>query len=156
MSIMRTRFSNYKSYADATLKEIFTEKELKGAKHLEANHLKTTLFINTGGKFKEAALPLEVQASPIFAISSFDFDKDGNKDLLLCGNIHKARLRFGKYDANFGQLLKGNGKGGFTYIPQFNSGFKLKGDVRSILNINNTLLFGLNQQPVQAYKLTAD
>jgi hypothetical protein len=155
---MRTRFNNYESYADATLNEIFTEEELKGAKHLEANYLKTGLFINTGSKFKEAALPLEVQSSPVFAVSSFDYDKDGNKDILLTGNIQKARLRFGKYSANFGMLLKGNGKGGFTYIPQLNSGFKLRGDVRSIVNINNnnTLLFGINQQPVEAYKLTAN
>ncbi len=152
MSIMRTRFNNYESYADATLTDIFTKEELKGAKHLEANYLKTALFINTGSKFKEAELPLEVQASPVFAFSSFDYDKDGNKDLLLAGNIEKARLRFGKSDANFGMLLKGNGSGKFTYIPQINSGFKLRGDVRSIVNVNNTLLFGINQQTVQAYK----
>ncbi len=31
MSIMRTRFQDYKGYADATVKEIFTPDELKGA-----------------------------------------------------------------------------------------------------------------------------
>ena len=44
MSIMRTRFQDYKSYADATLTDIFTEEELKGAGRLTANYFKTAYF----------------------------------------------------------------------------------------------------------------
>jgi hypothetical protein len=98
-------------------------------------------------------LPIHAQFSPVFTITPFDYDKDGNEDVLLCGNINHARLRFGKYDANYGMLLKGDGKGNFTYINQQQSGFNLWGDVRSVLNINNTLLFGINQQAMKAYKL---
>jgi len=61
-------------------------------------------------------------------------------------------LRFGKYDANYGVLLKGNGKGEFTYISQKESGFNIWGDVRSAVKINQTLLFGVNQQGIKAYK----
>lgn len=154
MSIMRTRFPDYKSYADASIKEVFTAEELKNVSTLRANSLKTTAFINNGkGKFKELNLPAEVQLSPVFTITPIDFDKDGNKDLLLCGNISQARLRFGKYDANYGILLKGNGKGGFSYVPQRQSGFNLKGDIRSVTTINNKLLFGINQQSLKAYQL---
>ena len=154
MSIMRTRFPDYKSYADASIKEIFTKEELKGVSRLKANCLKTTAFINNGkGKFKALNLPIEAQFSPVFTITSLDYDKDGNKDLLLCGNISQARLRFGKYDANYGTLLKGNGKGGFTYIAQQKSGFNIKGDVRSVVQTNNKLIFGISQQGMKAYSL---
>ena len=37
MSMMRTRFADYKSYADVTLKDIFSADEMKGAQHLQAN-----------------------------------------------------------------------------------------------------------------------
>ena len=47
-----------------------------------------------------------------------DYNHDGNMDLLLCGNMNQARIRFGKYDANFGMLLKGDGKGHFNYVTQ--------------------------------------
>ncbi|KAA9349987.1 VCBS repeat-containing protein [Larkinella humicola] len=152
LSIMRTRFPDYKSYADATMKDIFTEDELKGANKLEANHLKTSYFESTSqGKWQEKALPAEVQVSPVFALTAFDYDHDGKKDLLLCGNISRARLRFGKYDANYGVLLKGNGKGQFSYVPQPQSGFLLKGDVRSVLPVGNTVLIGINQVGVKAY-----
>ncbi|MCR8557771.1 VCBS repeat-containing protein [Mucilaginibacter sp. BJC16-A38] len=153
ISMMRSRFPDYKSYADATINEIFTPQEMQGAKHLSANILSTVLFISDGhGKLHQAALPLQAQYSPVFTITTLDYDGDGNDDLLLCGNMNHARIHFGKYDANYGILLKGDGKGKFTYVDQQRSGFKLTGDVRSVLNINNTLLFGINGQGVSAYK----
>jgi hypothetical protein len=153
MSIMRTRFQDYKSYAEATLTDIFSKEELEGASHLKSNFLKTAYFESSAsGKFTEKALPLEVQSSPVFTITALDYDQDGKKDLLFCGNSNKARLRFGKYDANYGILLKGDGKGDFSYIPQSRSGFALKGDVRSVVSLGNTLLFGINQQEIKAYK----
>jgi hypothetical protein len=153
VSLMRARFVDYKSYADASLQQIFLEEELKDAQKLQANYLATAYFEGgANGKFVEKQLPVQAQYSPIFAITSFDYDKDGNNDLLLCGNINRARLRFGKYDANYGVLLKNDGKGSFTYVNQQQSGLSLRGDVRSIISINNTLLFGINQQPLKAYK----
>ena len=135
------------------MNEIFTPEELKDAKTLKATSLQTTYFESgANGKFTEKQLPLEVQISPVYTITSLDYDQDGKKDLLLCGNVSKSRLRFGKYDANSGVLLKGDGKGKFTYIPQSKSGFGLKGDVRSVLPVGNKLLFGINQQSVQAYQ----
>jgi hypothetical protein len=153
ISMMRSRFPDYKSYADASLTDIFTTLELKDAGHLVANNLATTYFLSdTKGKLHPSALPLQVQFSPVYTITALDYDHDGNQDLLLCGNVNRARLRFGKYDANYGILLKGDGKGHFQYIPQTQSGFKLWGDVRSVTEVNNTLLFGINQLGVKAYK----
>jgi len=155
MSIMRTRFQDYKSYAEATVTDIFTKEELEGAQHLKSNFLKTAYFeSNASGKLKEKMLPMEVQSSPVYTITALDYDLDGKKDLLFCGNSSRARLRFGKYDANYGTLLHGDGKGNFTYIPQNKSGFMLKGDVRSVIQVGNTLLFGVNQQEMKAYKFS--
>ncbi|MDB5120845.1 MAG: RNA-binding protein [Sphingobacteriales bacterium] len=154
ISMTRNRFADYASYADATLKDIFTADELKGAKHLSANNLKTTLFLNNGkGKFSEKKLPIETQFAPVYTITSLDYNNDGKKDLLLCGNMNQARLRFGKYDANYGLLLQNDGAGNYKTVSQQQSGFNLKGDVRSVLMINNTLFFGINQQALKAYKL---
>jgi hypothetical protein len=154
VSMMRTRFQDYASYSNASLQQIFTPTELSGAGHLSCNYLQTAYF--QGGanrKFKEMKLPLEAQYAPVFALAALDYNQDGASDLLLGGNINKARLRFGKADANYGLLLQNDGKGNFTCVPQHKSGFKLTGDVRSILPMNNMVLFGLNQQPVKAYAL---
>ncbi|WP_161888506.1 VCBS repeat-containing protein [Pontibacter russatus] len=154
MSMMRTRYVSYESYADATLRDLFTPEELKGAKQLSANYLQTAYFeAGANGKFVEKPLPVQAQFAPVYAIQPLDYNRDGKLDVLLAGNMNEARLRFGKYDASYGVLLQGDGKGNFTYIPQSKSGLQLKGDVRSMLHIHNLLLFGVNQREIKAYKV---
>jgi len=154
ISDMSKKFEDYKSYADATIHDLFTKDDLKDAGHLKADYFKTALFEgDANGKFIEKELPLQAQYSPVFTITAFDYDKDGNEDVLLCGNINHARLRFGKSDANYGVLLHNDGKGNFTYVPQTVSGFNLRGDVRVAAVINNTLLLGINQSNLKAYRM---
>jgi hypothetical protein len=149
----RPKFTSYESYSNATMTDIFGEDELKDAKKLVANYLKTVLLTqNAQGKFEEKALPIEVQFAPIYTITITDYDQDGKKDLILCGNLNKSRLKFGKYDANFGLLLKGDGKGQFVSIPQSQSGFNLQGDVRSAISMKGQILFGINQQGIRTFK----
>lgn len=148
------KFEDYKSYADAGINDVFPKEKLKDAGRLQANYFNTVLFeAGPNGKFAEKELPVQAQYSPVFTITSLDYDKDGNEDILLCGNINHARLRFGKYDANYGMLLHNNGKGNFTYVPQTVSGFALRGDVRGALAINNMLFIGINQDKLRTYRL---
>jgi hypothetical protein len=97
-------------------------------------------------------LPMAAQVAPVFTLTTLDYDQDGHKDLLLCGNTTQARLRFGRSDANSGVLLRGTGRGGFTAVSPAESGFRLSGDVRSVLSVGNTLLIGVNQQAIRAYQ----
>ena len=154
ISIMRPRFPDYKSYADASIDQVFTPDELKGAKKLSANTLATVCFVsNRLGKLHNITLPQQAQYSPVYTITPLDFDHDGKEDLLLCGNVNYARIHMGKYDANYGTLLKGDGEGHYKYVNQETSGFNLKGDVRNVLKINNLLLFSLDKNCFKAYKM---
>jgi hypothetical protein len=49
--------------------------------------------------------------------------------------------------------MKGDGKGNFQALPQTQSGFGVEGDVRSVVSVGNSLLFGINQRPLQAYSV---
>ena len=154
VSMLRTRFPDYKSYANATIDEIFTPVEMKGGSVLKATELKTKAFLlSKSNKFESMSLPVEVQSSPIFVISAFDYDKDGHKDLFLGGNQYQSRLKFGRNDANYGLLLKGNGKGNFQMIPQNQTGLKLQGDLRSALKVGNSWIFGLHNKNLVSYNL---
>ena len=73
---------------------------------------------------------------------------------LLCGNNSHTKIRLGKFDANYGILLAGDGKGNFTYIKQTESGFNIWGDVRSCIQIGNKIYFGINGRNMIAYSLT--
>ncbi|WP_461139174.1 VCBS repeat-containing protein [Spirosoma pomorum] len=154
LGMLRPRFTNYETYSNATLSNVFTADELKDAKTLTANQLTTTyLASTTSGKLEEKALPLAAQVSPVFTLTTLDANHDGRKDLLLCGNTAQTRIRFGRADANYGVLLENDGRGGFRAVPPAQSGFNLTGDVRSVVPIGNTLLVGINQQSVRAYQL---
>lgn len=150
---MRPKFPDYKSYADATISDVFSPQQLSGAHHLAVNCLQTMCLIsNKTGKLKPVQLPPQAQYSPVFTITCLDYDHDGNTDLLLCGNINRAGVHFGKYDANYGVLLKGNGKGSFNYVDQSQSGFHIKGDVRSVIDVSDQYLFSINGQGVISYR----
>jgi hypothetical protein len=154
LGMLRHRFTNYDSYSNATLTDVFKKEEIQDAKRLTANCLTTTAFMSTpSGKLAEKTLPLSAQTSPVFTITSLDYNQDGRKDLLLCGNTTQVRLRFGRSDANNGLLMKGDGKGNFQALPQTQSGFGVEGDVRSVVSVGNSLLFGINQRPLQAYSV---
>ncbi|MGB5665640.1 MAG: RNA-binding protein, partial [Maribacter sp.] len=152
---LRSKFTSYKSYADATLTDIFSSDELKNANKLLANHFQTTLFLsNPQNKFLVSPLPVQSQYSPVYSIAISDFDHDGNKDMILMGNNHNFKLRLGKFDANFGTLLLGDGKGGFQYVNQIKSGLDIRGAVKSSVIIGDQLLIRINKMPIRAYTIS--
>src|SRR6266487_27738 len=155
---LRKKFNDYASYSTATINDFFSGDELASAKKLVADNMATCYIENKGkGKFEIRELPVQAQFSPVYAISSLDVNKDGNQDLILAGNFEKTRVTIGKFDANHGMLFLGNGKGNFKYVPQTQSGFSVKGDVRDIQVINikgkTTALFSISDKPVVSYHL---
>lgn len=155
LPMLRKRFSTFASYADITMEELFQHDELKQANHLAADDMSTTFFMSTAaGKFKVANLPKEVQYSPVYTITQMDFNKDGKTDLLLCGNNSHTKIRLGKFDANYGILLGGDGNGNFNYIKQTESGFNVWGDVRSAIQLNQKIYLGVNNKNLIAYSLS--
>ncbi|MEM1359274.1 MAG: VCBS repeat-containing protein, partial [Bacteroidota bacterium] len=150
---LRPRYPNYEAYATARPEEVLGE-YLKGAKHLVANMLETSLFLGTSsGKFRKVTLPQEAQYAPVHTITPLDFDADGDTDLLLCGNDSMMKQRWGKSTANRGLLLSNDGEGFFSAVDQTRSGLNLRGDVRSVLQLDDLFLFGIRGGPVEAYRL---
>lgn len=157
MYSMRKKFTSYKAYADANMHNIFTNEELSKAQKLMATQTETVCYINQNGKMIATALPAEAQFSVVSHILTGDYNKDGHTDLLLLGNHSDNRLKLGSIDANYGCLLTGDGKGGFTYVPQTTSGLSVTGDIKSAVTITisnkNYLVIGANNEPLQFYSL---
>ena len=154
---LRKKFTSYKSYADATLEDIFSEAELKDASRLKATHLATTYFENVNGHFVERTLPIQAQFSPVYKIIVQDWNKDGHDDLLLLGNNDYPRLKMGKMDANFGTLLLNDGKGNFRFVSNNEGGLLVAGDVKdaAIIHVKNDryLFIGINNAELVNFKL---
>jgi hypothetical protein len=155
---LKKKFLEYSSYADATINEIFSDEQLKGAGLLKAEMMQTIYLENRGKQgFVLKQLPSQVQYAPIYAISPIDVNHDGKKDLVLSGNNSWTRIKFGRYRANHGVLLLNDGKGNFTYVPQSKCGINLRDDIRSSQVISCgkkiNVLFGVNNAHVKSYTL---
>ncbi len=159
---LKKKFTNYESYSKATLTDVFTNDQLKDAQTLKAEQLQTCYFENTGTGFNMTPLPfresesgqvsIEAQFSPIYALSTLDVNNDGKKDLILAGNNSTSRIKYGHYSANHCLILIGDGKGHFMPVPQAQTGFVLRGDVRDMVYLNNKkLIVGINNEKVQAF-----
>ena len=147
---LKNKYVKYEQYADAGITDIFSQEELEDVDRFEAFQFSTAYLKNDDNKtLSLTPLPVESQMSPVFAIVSDDLDRDGNKDLILGGNLFQTRVKFGQNDANHGVVLSSDGNGNFTVIPSRQIGLLLKGEVRDMAiikrdNGESTLLVARN------------
>ena len=130
---LKKRFPDYESFKDADMTKIFDSNQIEGSRVFEVNNLETSIFINKGNfNFKKISIPKEVQFSPIYAINSNDFDNDGDKDIIMGGNLYTVKPEVGIYDASYGIYLENKGNENFVF-HKGGKGFFLKGEIRDII-----------------------
>jgi hypothetical protein len=129
LPLLRERVGTFDRYAKSTVEEIYGE-EFKALKPLNANTLDSIVFLNRGARFEARPLPAEAQWSPGFAVCATDFDGDGNEDIFMSQNLFCAHPETSRYDAGRGQLLAGDGRGGFRVVPGQESGITVYGEQR--------------------------
>ncbi len=133
---LKKKYLKYESFKDQVITDIFTKEELSSAAKYNVYELSNSLLINEGSKgFVLKHLPVEAQYSVTYAINIDDFDHDGNKDIVLAGNLYNVKPEVGQYDASYGTFLKGDGKGNFIVLPVSKSGLTLDGEIRDLETI---------------------
>ena len=147
MPMMRKKFIRYKDYSGTTLDALFTADQKKNMDVYYTRIFESGVLLNEGGgSFRFVPFPEKAQLSTINDMVVDDFDKDGVKDILVCGNSSDAAVMIGNFDATPALLLKGVGNGRFTSVSQVIAGLLLKGEVRKMVYIkekNNPLLIFL-------------
>jgi len=150
MPILRKRYLKHERYKNAKISDLFAPEVLAKSVVWEVNETRSVVYMNEGGTFVQKALPTAAQLAPMYGVAIADFDKDGIKDMLVGGNLYKAKPETGIYDATHGLLLKGKGDGTFEAIPSEESGIHIKGEIRDIeLLANNRVMVTVNDgQPL--------
>lgn len=134
MITVKARFTNYKSYASATITDILKPEEIKNSLRLSVNYLSSAYIKNNGnGKFQMQPLPPAAQLSSLFGMLVYDTDGDGNLDILLNGNDYSTEIATGRYDALNGLLLKGDGTGNFLPMSATQSGLYIPGNGKGFI-----------------------
>jgi len=159
MPALKKKFLLHKDYGGKGIDQVLSENQLRSAQQYRANYFTTTVFINQGKtRFIRGQLPVQAQFSPVYAIETADFNKDGKMDLFLSGNFAGLKPELGRYDANYGQVYTGDGKGGFNILTSGESGIILKGESRDAVLFNNRfeeryLLVTINNESPEIFKL---
>ncbi len=153
---MRKKFVRYKDYSGKTLDDIFTANEKKDMEVFKTNFFASGVLMNEGNNtFRFIPFPDKAQFSTINDMIIDDIDKDGIKDILVCGNSDDASVIVGAYDATSALLLKGTGKGNFAAVSPAENGLNVKGESRKMVYLKDknktTLIFLKNNAAAQVF-----
>ncbi|MEY2950902.1 MAG: hypothetical protein RLZZ248_2103 [Bacteroidota bacterium] len=151
---LKKKYNLYEDYKNASIKDMFDANQLNNTILLNAYTMESVIYLNKGnGDFERSPLPMEAQITPINDILVSDIDGDGHLDLLLGGNFYYAKPEVGRYDASYGTFLKGDGRGGFEYVPNRQIGLRIEDQVSNLVemevNGRRSILVAKNNQPLQ-------
>jgi len=132
MPFLADEFGTFDAFARADMQQLFTPKKLGTAKRFAATELRSGVLVNAGGKFEFQPLPLLAQIAPGFGVVSGDFDLDGVSDIYLLQNSFSPQAETGRMDGGIGQMLLGNGQGGFEILWPSSSGLIVTGDAKAL------------------------
>jgi hypothetical protein len=158
LPLLKKKYLRYEQYKEQTMEDIFGAELLKTVTKTDAYEMRSSVVLNSGkGRFQLKALPVEAQFSTVFGLVVNDLDGDGKADILLGGNFYESKPEAGIYDASYGLLLKGDGRGGFRAVSPQQSGVLIKGAVRDIMQIGagrkTLLVFAKNNDKTEIITL---
>jgi enediyne biosynthesis protein E4 len=130
------KFPTYEAYSHATIDDIFPAEYLAKAKRYQATELASGVYFQKAdGTFEFKPLPSMAQISPINGIVVRDLTGGGHLDVYCVGNNYGPEPSTGRFDGGVSVLLKGDGKGGLTPVPAWQSGLLAAGDTRSAVAV---------------------
>ncbi|HEY4989235.1 MAG TPA: CRTAC1 family protein, partial [Opitutaceae bacterium] len=127
------RFPRNDFFARATLGEILGDEKLAKAQRFQATEFRSGAFLSQpGGTYRFEPLPRIAQISPLQGLVAGDFDGDGRADVYAVQNSYAPSPAVGRFDGGLSQLLRGDGRGGFSAATPLESGLVVPGDARAL------------------------
>ena len=120
----------------------------------KTNFFSSGILLNDGKfNFHFESFPIMAQLSTVNDLVIDDFNIDGIKDILICGNSNDAEVGTGNYDCTAVLLLNGKGGGQFNAEPKSVFETNIEGEVRKIIRIENKSFILLkNNEAAQVIK----
>ena len=133
---LRRRVPTYRAYARASIEDIVGADRAAAAVRLTVTELRSGVFLSgetaAGTPFRFVPLPRPAQLAPIFGLAAGDFDGDGRADLYGVQNTHAPHPEIGRFSGGISQLLRGDGRGGFSCVSPEESGLVVNGEARAL------------------------
>jgi hypothetical protein len=150
-------FPNFMSYASVDVKGFFEKVNLPMPQPvMKCTNLLSGVYLSRGDYFKFEPLPDLLQTSVVRAISELDWNFDGRRDYIICGNFHGYKHQFGPADGMPAYILENQGAGKYRMVKPEESGLFVSGQVKKILVSQGAdkcrLLFVRNNDKIVAYE----
>lgn len=134
---VKKKYLLHKEFSTIKMEKLESDYGKEGWTALKCTTTESIWIENIGnGKFINHPLPIEAQFAPINTMLSCDVNDDGNKDIIIAGNEYETEAMTGRYDASYGLVLLGNGKGKFSPVSFAKTGFILDGNVKDLRFVN--------------------
>jgi len=146
-------------YAKRTIQELISKEMMERSIVKKSMLSASILAINQGnGQFKIQKLPPRVQFSCVCDIHCSDINNDGNLDLIMAGNNFEYKPQFSRLDANFGNVLLGDGHLNFKWQNYKDSGFFVRDEIKHLKTIkdkegNQFLMAAINENQPKIFAL---
>jgi len=135
-SVLR-RYKRNDFYASATLGEILGDEKLRDAERFAATEFSSGVFLSdANGNYRFTPFPRIAQIAPVQGLVAADLDGDGHPDVCLAQNSYSPIPSVGRFDGGLGQVLRGDGRGGFTAVAVAESGLSIPGDARALVTLD--------------------
>ena len=147
------------SYAKKTIEELFSKDVMDKTILKKSTISESIIAVNEGnGQFTIKKLPAQVQFSCICGIECTDVNNDGNMDLVMAGNNFEFKPQFSRLDANYGNVLLGDGNLGFKWQNYRESGFFIRNEVKQLQLFKDNqgksfIIAALNNDSPKIYRL---
>ncbi len=120
-------------YAGRTIQDLFPEEVINQSIVKQSITSASVIAINEGnGSFSIKKLPSRAQFSCVCGITCADVNQDGNLDLIMAGNNFEFKPQFSRLDANYGNVLLGDGNLNFEWKNYDESGFFIREEVKHL------------------------
>ncbi len=154
---LKKTIGKYDLFANMEIDDVYGENNLSDALHYKADTFASSYIENLGnGEFKISSLPVEAQFSSINDILIDDFNKDGNLDALLVGNMFASEIETPRNDAGTGVVLLGSSDNTFSALSNYRSGFFNNKDAKKIKMLKNKeesfIIVANNNDSLQVFK----
>ena len=146
-------------YASKTIDQLFSKEVLSNTIVKEVSIAESVIAINEGnGKFTIKILPAQVQFSCICGIQCLDVNKDGYLDLIMAGNNFEFKPQYSRLDANYGNILLGDGELDFKWQTYSDSGFFIRDEVKHLEIVkdskgNQFLIASINNEVPKLFEI---
>ncbi len=156
LNYLKKKYRSYNDFAGKTVEEIFGKEGLKNTTLLTVTTLASGYLKNDGGTFTfHPFKDVNLQLSPITEMLKYDFNADGQDDILLAGNYFGVIPYHGRFDSFAGAIIQNNGE----VVSSEKVGVNFFGKAVKGLNIINFkgskyLIVTINNDEIEIYKIS--